>query len=160
MKPEIVSVDGSPLTASSHEKLLGIIIDSKLKSENHITELCLKVSKKINAVCRISSFMSLEKRRALMKAFIESQFNHCPLIWMLDFRTLNNKINRIHERALRTVYSNYNSSFSELLDKNGFFTIHQRNVQSLAIEIYKYLHGLSPAILSEVFQVNETVPYD
>ena len=95
-----------------------------------------------------------------MKAFIESQFNYCPLIWMLHFRTLNNKINRIHERALRTVYSDYNSSFNELLDKDGSFTIHQRNVQSLAIEIYKYLHGLSPAILSEVFKVNETVPYD
>ena len=70
---------------------------------------------------------------------------------MLHSRTLNNKINRIHERALRTVYSDYNSSFNEPLDKDGSFTIHQRNVQSLAIEIYKYLHGLSPAILSEVF---------
>ena len=37
--------------------------------------------------------------------------------------------------------------------------IHQ-NVLSLAIEIYKYLHGLSPTILGEVFQVNETLPYD
>ena len=39
-------------------------------------------------------------------------------------------------------------------------TIHQRNVQSLGIEIYKYLHGLSPATLNEVFKVNETMPYD
>ena len=78
---------------------------------------------------------------------------------MLRSRTLDNKINHIHERALRTVYS-VNSSFYELLDKDGSFTIHQRNVQSLAIEIYKYLHGLSPAILSEVFQVNETISYD
>ena len=161
-KPEIVSVDGISIAASSHEKLLGVIIDSELKFENHITEICLKVSKKINALYRISSFMSLEKRRTLMKAFIESQFNYCPLIWMLHSKTLNNKINRIHERALRTVYSDYNSSFNELLDKDkdGSFSIHQRNVQSLAIEIYKYLHGLSPAILSEVFKVNETIPYD
>ena len=79
---------------------------------------------------------------------------------MLHSRTLNNKINCIHERALRTVYSDYESSFNELLDKDGSFTIHQRNVQSLAIEIYKYLHGLSPAILNEVFKVNETIPYD
>ena len=104
--------------------------------------------------------MSLEKRRTLMKAFIESQFNYCPLIWILRSRTLKNKINHIHERALRTVYSDYNPSFYELLDKDDTFTIHQKNVQNLAIEIYKYLHGLSPAILSEVFKVNETIPYD
>ena len=36
----------------------------------------------------------------------------------------------------------------------------KKNVQNLAIEIYKYLHGLSPAILSEGFKVNETIPYD
>ena len=83
--------------------------------------------------------MSLEKRRTLMTAFIQSQFNYCPLIWMLHSRTMNNKINRFHDKALRTVYSDYNSSFKELLDKDGFFTIHQRNVQSLTFEVYKYL---------------------
>ena len=45
-KPEIVSVDGISLAASSHEKLLGVIKDSELKFENHITNLCLKVRKK------------------------------------------------------------------------------------------------------------------
>ena len=78
---------------------------------------------------------------------------------MLSSRTLNNEINLIHERTLRTVYS-VNSSFDELLDKDGSFTIHQRNVQGLAIEIFKYLHGLSPAILCEVFKVNEIIPQD
>ena len=93
--------------------------------------------------------MLLEKRRTLtlMKVFNESQFDYCPLIWMLHSRTLNIKISCINKRALRTVYSDYNSSFNELLDKDGSFTFHQRNVQSLVIQIYKYLHDLSPAIL-------------
>ena len=78
-----------------------------------------------------------------MKVFIESQFNCCPLIWIVRSRALKNKINHIHERALRTVYSDYNPSFYELLDKDD-----------------KYLHGLSPAILSDVFKVNKTTPYD
>ena len=60
---------------------------------------------------------------------------------------------------MRNVYS-VNLSFYELLDKDGSSTIHQGNVLSLAIEIYKYLHGLSPAILSEVFKVNEIILYD
>ena len=135
-KPEIISIDEIPLAASSHEILLGVTIDSDLKFEYHITELCLKVSKKLNALCRISNSMSLEKRRTLMKTFIESQFSYCPLIWMFHSRALNNKINRIYERGLRTVYSDYTSFFNELLDKDGSFAIHQRNVQSLVIEIF------------------------
>ena len=89
-KLEIISIDGFPLAVSSHEKLLGVTIDSELNFKNHIKELCLKVGKKIKALCHISSSMSLEKRRTLMKAFIESQFNYCSLIWMLRSRTLNN----------------------------------------------------------------------
>ena len=81
--------------------------------------------------------MSVENPRSLMKAFIESQFNCFPLIWMLHSRTLNNKINRIYERALRIVYSEYNSSFNELIDKDGSFIIRKKNVQSSTIEIYK-----------------------
>ena len=71
---------------SSNEKLLWITIDSVLKFENHMTKLCLKFSKKPNTLCRISSFMSIENRKPLIKAFIESQFNYCPLIWMLYSR--------------------------------------------------------------------------
>ena len=95
-----------------------------------------------------------------MKTFIESQFSYCPLIWILHSMTLNNKINRFHERASRTVYANYKSSLNELLDKNGLFTIHQSNVQSLPTEIFKYLRDLSPTILGGVFKGNETIPYD
>ena len=61
-----------------------------------------------------------------------------PLIWMFHSRTINNKVNRIHERALRLVYSDYYSNFDELLKKNESFSIHDRNVQTLAIKICKF----------------------
>ena len=40
--------------------------------------------------------MSADKRGIVMTAFIESQFNYFPLIWMFHSRTLNNKIKRLH----------------------------------------------------------------
>ena len=45
---------------------------------------------------------------------------------MLHFKTLNDKINRIHEKPLRSVYSDYKLSFNELLDKDGSVKIHQK----------------------------------
>ena len=79
--------------------------------------------------------MSLENRKTLIKAFIEPQINHCPLISMLYSKTLNDKVNRIQERELRTLCSDYKSSFNDLLNKDDFFTIHQIYIQNLASEI-------------------------
>ena len=106
-----VHLEGACITSSSCGKLLGITIDSDLKFDKNISDLCDKVSKKINALCRVTGYMSLEKRRIVTKTFVESQFNYCPLIWKLHSRILNNTINRLHERALRIVYSDYKSSF-------------------------------------------------
>ena len=67
---------------SREEKLLGVKIDSKLSFENHVSSLCKKASQKLHALARVVNFMDLAKRKSLMKAFITSQFNYCPLIWM------------------------------------------------------------------------------
>ena len=104
--------------------------------------------------------MPLEKRRIVMKTFIESQFNYCPLIWMFHSRTINNKMNRLQKRALRIVYSYFKSSFEGLLIKGNSFSIHKRNIQSLAIEICKFLNGLSPSYLSNIFHKNISNSYD
>ena len=60
----------------------------------------------------------------------------------VTLQTLNNKINRFHERAPIIVYSDYKSSFNTRFENDDTFSIHRRNIQSLAIEIYKFLHGL------------------
>ena len=104
--------------SSSTEKLFEIQIDSDLTFDKHISPICNRVAKKINVLSRLVSYMSLDKLHMVMKAFIERQYNYCSLIWMFHSRTLSNKINRLHERALRIVYSDYKSSFCELLEKD------------------------------------------
>ena len=108
--PKVVSINGIQTTSSTAEALLVINIDSELNFENHLSAICNKVSRKINVIGRIANYMSLEKRRIVMKTFIESQFNYCPLNWMFYSCTINDKINRLHERALRIVYSDFKLS--------------------------------------------------
>ena len=80
--PEVLSIDGMQITSSTAETLLGITIDSELNFENHLSAIRNKVNRKSNALGRIANYMPLEKRRIVMKKFIESQFNYCPLISM------------------------------------------------------------------------------
>ena len=147
--------EGVSVKSSQIETLLGVSIDSELNFENHILNICSKVSKKLNALDRIAGYITLEKRRMLFKAFIESQFNYCSLIWMLRSRTMNNKINHLHERSLRILYSDQSSTFEELLERDKTFSIHHKNVQSLAIEIYKFVNDLFPEIMDSVFNLKQ-----
>ena len=50
-------------------------------------------------------------------------------------RSVNNKINRLHERSLRIVYSDSMSSFEGLLYKDGSVLVHVKNIKTLAIKI-------------------------
>ena len=129
------------IESSEQQKLLGVLIDNKLTFEKHINNLCTKASQKLNALCRVSSFMSTNKKRLVMKTFISSQFSYCPLIWMNHSRTLNNKINRIHERSLRVVHNDKKATFKELLEQGKVVSTHTRNLQILVTEMFKVKIG-------------------
>ena len=99
-----VKIGNDIIKSSNSVKLLGITIDNKLNFKEHLTNIRKKVSNKLHGLARVSHYTSTHKLRIMMKAFIESQFQYCPLVWMFHSRTLNNRINKLHERALRLVY--------------------------------------------------------
>ena len=104
-EPSAVVIDGCSIESNIKKVLLGITIDKNLKLDDHVNNLCKKACRKLNALSRIAPYMNVSKRRIIMKAFIESHFRYCPLVWMFRSRNLNNKLNRIHERALRIAYN-------------------------------------------------------
>ena len=124
-------VTGNYEASANINEFLDISIDIKLSFEHHITSLFKKASQKLHALARIAHCMDFEKGRSLMKAFVISQYNYCPLIWMFHNRALNNRINKMHKWALRLIYQNKNLSFSELLELDSAVTIHKRNLQVL-----------------------------
>ena len=147
-----MTIGDDVISGEKSVKLLGIIIDNKLDFNEHVTSLCKKASQKLQALSRIAYFIETNNRRIIMKAFIESQFNYCPLIWMFHSRKLNNKINRIHERGLRVAYGDYSSTFEDLLKQDESFTIHEKNLQRLVTEMYKTKNNLAPTFMKNVFQ--------
>ena len=150
-----VKVGGELIWESSDEKLLGVTIDKNLDFNLHLQKLCKKVGAKITALARMVKLLPFYRKRALLKTFVESQFSYCPLIWMFCSRKMNRKINHIHERALRLVYDDYTALFDELLKKDKSVSIHHRNVQNLAIEMYKVKNHLSPTIIQDIFEEKE-----
>ena len=153
-KTEKIKIQNKHVNEVKNAKLLGITLDKNVTMNEHINKICKQAANKLHALARIAHFLNEHKRKILMKTFITSQFNYCPIIWMYCQRKSNNLINRIHERALRIAYNDYVSNFETLLSMDDTVTFHQRNIQILSQEVYKTLQDKNPVFMNDIFELS------
>ena len=67
--------------------------------------------------------------------------------------TRNTRINHLHERALRIVYNDNESTFEDLLKRDNSVSINHKNIRLLGIELYKVKNNLSTHLMSEIFNL-------
>ena len=155
----VLNINRKTINSSREIELLGIVIDNQLKFKKHIENPCKKASFKLYALRRIRKFLTVEKVRILANAFINSQFNHAPLIWTFASKTAINKILKIYFRTLHIVYSEYHNSYEELLQINKDISIHQKHLRILPLEIYNIIMQFDPKCIWHCFDTNP-IPYN
>ena len=74
-----IQIANTTIKCSKSKKLLGIVLDNKLKFDKHVENICQKESKKLNGLARVTNYMKLGKRRILMNAFFKAQLLPCCL---------------------------------------------------------------------------------
>ena len=143
------------LKHSSHKNILDVTIDNKLSFDIHNINICKTANKKLNALSRINHYMKQNQKKMLLSSFIISHFSYFLLIWMFHPKKSTKKINAVHERSLRIIRNDYESLYPLLLEEVHQTKIHQRCINSLMIEVYKYLNGHSPDIMNDIFELRE-----
>ena len=73
------------------------------------------------------------------------------IVWMVCSRSSNNRINNLHERALRIVYNDHRSTFEDLFMQDNSVSIHHRNIRLLATELQKAKNNLLSQLMLELF---------
>ena len=137
--------------------LLGVQIDENLKFDSHIDKICKKAAEQLNSLKRVARLMGDREKNIIMNSFILCHFNYCPLIWILCGKGSQDKLEKINVRALRLAYSDYLSSYKDLLASSKETTIHVHLVRILVLEVYKTLNNLNPVFMKDYF-VPKTKP--
>ena len=83
------------------------------------------------------------------------QFTYCPLIWIFCTKHSIGRINSTHERCLHLIQQNCAPDFKVLRENANEKQVHQKCIEFLMIEVYKYLNGLSPDIMNDIFKLRE-----
>ncbi|XP_057309202.1 uncharacterized protein LOC130647380 [Hydractinia symbiolongicarpus] len=121
----------------------------QLNSEKqHVLPLCKKANAKINALKRISPYMSNYKRNVIANSFISSIFNYCPLIWGFSSRDLLHKVNSIHSRANRLL--------CDRIENECRISIHEKFCRKLLKEVFKTKMKQNPSYMNDVFVFKNT----
>ena len=149
-------ISGQDIAISDCVKLLGIFIDNKLNFDHHIRMICAKASRQINAILRIGKYLDISSKLNLYNAFVVSNFSFCSIVWNFCTKHSIFKIEKVNKRALRAVFNDYTSSYSDLLKKVNRPCMYVLRMRKIAIEVYRCTHELNPSFMHSIFQVKES----
>ena len=139
---------------SVSEKLSSVIIDSKLDFTEELNRVCKKL--KLHALSSISRFLSPEQHVLIINAYIKYLFNCSLLVWMFCYRVIMHKMSKIDEPSLRLLLKNYKDGLQDLTRSSGNISVHRRCINSLT-EVYKYINGLSPEVMNDIFPTRANI---
>jgi hypothetical protein len=140
-------------------KLLGIHIDSKLNFDQHVTEICQKAARQLNALARLSRCLDENSKMMILKTFLLSNFNYCSTIWNFCTEKNTKKIEKLQERGLRHVYYDFTSTYDDMLERAQLKTLKLGRIRAIQCETFKILHKLGPIYNHNLFEYKQT-PYN
>ena len=113
---------------------------------------CLKhASAKMNTIKRLGNFLSKNQKKILCYSYVPSYFKYFPIIQ--HFRNISNthKIEKIHERVIRFIHSDYNTDYFTILINLNLRTLHANRLEKICIEISKIKKGPNPKYMNDSY---------
>lgn len=147
-----LNIKGTPIETSKEVNLLGITIDYKLSLSVHISEICRKAGNTLNGIKRLHNYFSQKERKILVKTYVLSYFNYCPLVWHFCGKGDLHKMEKLQERAIRFITEDYTSEYANILNNLGESTLYLKRVRLIAQEVYKSINGQSPGYIKKLLK--------
>ena len=118
----------------------------------HVTQLVSKGAKQINVLGRLSHKLSESCKQKILDAFIVSNFNYCSLTYHYCKMTDACKLERLFKRALRYVYLDFNSSYSDFLVKANKIPLYVQRIRLIHEAVYKIINNKYPPICPTFYE--------
>ena len=124
-------INGSPIEHVTTAKSLGVLIDDNLTWRSHIDKLTKKIASGIGAIKRIRHLVPYGTLHSIYQASVQPHFNYCNVVWGNCGVTLQDKLQKLQNRAARVLtYSNYDADVNNLFELLGWKSlVSQRQIE-------------------------------
>ena len=111
-----------------------------------------KLASGLGALKRIRSVVPPARTLySVFNSLVQPHFSYCSAVWGNCNITLSNKLQKLQNRAARIMTSSFNSNVDDLFVKLGWRKLSTQRQMQKAIMVFKSLHNLTPAYLSDQF---------
>ena len=146
----VFNLDNNIINCEDHVKHLGVNIYFKLNFDFHKSTVCKRASRQPNVLKTIGRNLCRLGKLNVYYSFIMSNFNSCPLVWHFCGEVNTKKIEKIQERALRSIYQDYSSSYDMLVSRSQLPSLRVRRLRAIMLEAFKILNNQIPVYLSDL----------
>ena len=154
-RPEI---NGAPIDQVANAKSPGVIIDDNLNWSSHIDKLTKKIASGTAAIKRVRHLVPQATLQNIFSALVQPHFDYCNVVWGNCGVTLQQKLQKLQNRAARVLtYSSYNASADNLIKILDWKDIACQQQNARATMVYKCLHGLATEYLCSKFSKRDSV---
>ena len=80
-----------------------------------------------------------------------SHLNYCSMVWHFYLKRDSDKLEKLNERALRSVFQDKENDYRYLLNKADKTTLYYHRLQNIATLIYKALNDIAPSYIKDLF---------
>jgi hypothetical protein len=141
-------IDGVQLCKSSEEKDLGVVVDEKLKFENHIYNKIKTANKMLWIIKRNFKYLDNNDFIKLYKVFVRSHLEYAQAVWSPHSKKLIGDIERVQRTATRRLAGVRGLTYQQRLERLDLPTLACRRLRGDYIEVYKILNGIyDPAVV-------------
>lgn len=149
-----LNVNGTAIKSYNSIKLLGVNIDDNLNFSDHISNICKKSSQRVGVINRLRKLIPAKAKLQLFKASILPYLTYCSIVWNCCKASDSRKLERVQERALRAVYCDSISTYSDLLKRANLKTLRNRRLHDIAVLMFKVKNDLCPNNIKNLFVIN------
>ena len=113
-----LKINGVNIQQVSTVKYLGVTFHANLTWKNHIDELCMKLSKTVGIVSKLTYHVNIDELKMLSNSLIYPVFTYGIHVWGLTYPTYLNPLTTLQKRLVRIMTFSGPASQSEPLLKS------------------------------------------